>query len=276
MKAPEIDYRTLLKEAWESKRKKNPAYSLRAFSRDIGLSVSKLSLVLRGEARLGVDHAFQIAPRLGLDEETQEAFRLSAVIEVTRNPDLQAEYVNRLASLQGQSESVQLSLDIFRAIADWYHIPLLLLLSQSREDQSSRALAKRLGITTTEVDCAIDRLMRLNLIERDEEVGRYRRSTQFNQIYSPRRNEALRRFHREMGEKALTAVSERETHERVVGSETFTLRPEHLKEIEARIMNFKKEISQLVDQLSDLPSNEDHEIYHLQIICFPITERKSK
>lgn len=269
------DYRVVLKETWESKQKKNRAYSLRAFARDIGLSVSKLSLVLRGEARLGVDHAFRIAPKLGLSEEAQEAFRLSAVIEVTRNPDLQADYVNRLATLQGQGEAVQLSLDTFRFIAEWYHIPLILLLSLSKEDQTSKALAKRLGITATEIDCAIDRLVRLQLVERDEATQRFRRSAQFNQIISARRNEALRRFHREMAEKGLRAITEHEAHERVLASETFTLRPQHLKEIEARVMAFKKEISQLVDTLAEVPSEQSHEIYHLQLNCFQVTERKS-
>ncbi len=273
MKPNELtDYRILLKEAWEGKRRKNPAYSLRAFARDIGLAPSKLSLVLRGEARLGIDHAYRVASKIGLSAQDEEAFRLSAVIEVTSNPELQSDYVQRLQQVLGQNESAQLSLDVFRAISDWYHIPLLVLIDQPSEDLGTPALARRLGISTTEVDCALDRLNRLQLIERDVESNRWKRVDGFNQIVCMRRDEAMRKFHRQMYQKGMQTIDAHQADERVIGTETFALSPSRLKELERKVVEFKQEVSNWVDA-GPIEKNDSvtTEVYHLQVHCFRIT-----
>ncbi|MGE0617107.1 MAG: hypothetical protein AB7P04_15865 [Bacteriovoracia bacterium] len=47
-----MDYRELLKAALAQRIQKNPAYSLRAFARDLGISPGHLCEVLSGKHRL--------------------------------------------------------------------------------------------------------------------------------------------------------------------------------------------------------------------------------
>lgn len=68
------------------RKQKNPAYSLRAFARDLGISRTAISDVVRGNRRLSVQNIENIARVLHLDSETVESLKddLQHVLEPER------------------------------------------------------------------------------------------------------------------------------------------------------------------------------------------------
>jgi plasmid maintenance system antidote protein VapI len=59
----------ILTNAFEEKRSRNPSYSLRAFSRDLEISVSHLSAIMNGQKKLSTQQAGKIAIKLQLAPE---------------------------------------------------------------------------------------------------------------------------------------------------------------------------------------------------------------
>ena len=69
-----MKYQDILNEYFLIKKEVNPAYSLRAFARDLGLPSSNLSNVLKGKQGLSIKSALQILERLKIKGRDRELF----------------------------------------------------------------------------------------------------------------------------------------------------------------------------------------------------------
>jgi uncharacterized protein (TIGR02147 family) len=68
------EYIYLLKEAYEQKKQKNPSFSVRSFSKYLGLGETFLSLLFNGRRQLPVEKAKTVAEKLNFDEKSREVF----------------------------------------------------------------------------------------------------------------------------------------------------------------------------------------------------------
>lgn len=73
--------RVFLSLLYEEKRAKNPKYSLRAWARRIGVSVSTLSRVVSGERPLSYELAVKVVEHLEVSESDQTILILMALRE---------------------------------------------------------------------------------------------------------------------------------------------------------------------------------------------------
>jgi plasmid maintenance system antidote protein VapI len=55
-----VDYREIIKAEFLKRRSENPFYSLRKFSKELGIAPSHLSYLIRGERGLSKDNALQV------------------------------------------------------------------------------------------------------------------------------------------------------------------------------------------------------------------------
>ncbi len=69
-----FDYRDWLASELQTRKSKNPFFSLRGFSRKIGVSPATLSQLLSGKRRLTERTALKIVECLGLDESMKQRF----------------------------------------------------------------------------------------------------------------------------------------------------------------------------------------------------------
>ena len=74
-------YREILKDIFVQRVSNNPSYSLRAFARDLDLSVSYLSEVLTSKKILKATYIDQIILKLNLDENSATIFKESCIFE---------------------------------------------------------------------------------------------------------------------------------------------------------------------------------------------------
>lgn len=75
-------YTQFLNEEFERRQSKNPSYSARAFARDLGLDVSGVLRVMRGEATPTLKSAVQMAAQLKLEAESAKRFVDSVAAEL--------------------------------------------------------------------------------------------------------------------------------------------------------------------------------------------------
>ncbi|MGK5081711.1 TIGR02147 family protein [Bdellovibrionota bacterium FG-1] len=257
-----------LREAYLKRRANNPAYSARAFARHLGVSQPYLSLLMADKRKLALDTALKLSIGLQFSDEEREGFLVSVSLYSQGDTKSRAFLQSRLGTAE-KSESVQqleLQVERFKALGQWYHVAILDLSTTDGFDPSHKSIARRLGITELEVRDAIERLLRLRLLEATK--GTYRKTLKHFVIPTERSEECIRSLHRQMIQKGLDQLelhSERDFKRREVTGITFAIDPGKVSEARARIAQFKKEMAAF------LTESDCSEVYQMNVQFFPLT-----
>jgi uncharacterized protein (TIGR02147 family) len=198
------DYVEILKDHLSERCKRNKGYSLRAFARDIDISPQRLSHILNGRHGLSSKSALIIAKNLGLDEIETTFFCTLVEQKHARSKLVKEEASKKLNEMK--SFYKDLSIDHFKIIADWYHFAIMELSLTESFRSNYKWIAKALGITEVEVKMAIERLLRLELIQVSKQ-GEISITGNFFADPKGTPSEALRQFHKQLMQKAQEAVS---------------------------------------------------------------------
>jgi len=151
------NYRSFLKATLAEKAQKNPQFSLRAFSQFLGLTHGALGQVLRGNKNLSFDRAVDIANKLKLSKREKDYFCTLVQFEAAKNPETKIELLEKLNRLRPNSTINHVSVDTFKAMSEWYHLPILTMTGLAGFVFNTKNIAIRLGITPIDASIAIDR-----------------------------------------------------------------------------------------------------------------------
>ena len=267
------DYRAYLRSELSERKRRNGAYSMRAFARGLGITQSAVSQILARKKNLSPARALNLAGKLNLDPRETEYFCLLVQLEGARDPLLRERLLGQAHTLNPRRAPHELSVDLFRSIASWYHLVIRNLTEVDGFEFTPANIARTLGISPLEAEVAIDRLERLELIEKDPTTGRYSRTQGYSVIQSSVPNGALREFHTQMLEKARESLEQQRPQERVTGSETFAFSPEHMD----AARQLTEDYFQKMKTLQSRPGRRTH-VYHLGVQFFTTTpgERKPR
>ena len=147
------DFRLFLQAELARRCSRNEQYSLRAFAQSLGFDHSSLSQMLRGKRRITLDTIRELCPRLSVDAARTERFLTQANATTREVPTVTYNAI------------VQLAQDAAGLMSEWsgYAILELVRLRDFRAD--TRWIANVLGISPDEVNIALQRLLRLGLLE---------------------------------------------------------------------------------------------------------------
>lgn len=207
------DYRGILEERFAERHARNPSYSLRAFARDLEISVSRLSEVLNRRNHLSGQSADQIALRLDFDDDERAYFRDLVECQTARTETLREQAQIRLLKYRFEDEEAQLSMDQFKLIADWYHFAIMELFKTKNFVCEPGKVAEILALPLDIVDEALDRLVRLQFVAKVK--NQYSLIKTRTMTDCKTRSEALRRFHERVLAKAAEALGTQARSERV-------------------------------------------------------------
>lgn len=112
------DYRQFLVMELSKRNRRNSAYSLRSFARDLGLSPSSLSEIVNRRAGLSPEKASLLAERLKLDPFQQQIFSLSAGMLHSRSEEKRRVFWRKLRSLNLQN-LVEAGKNTQAQVQDW-------------------------------------------------------------------------------------------------------------------------------------------------------------
>lgn len=262
------NYRSFLKATLAEKIQSNPQFSLRAFALHLGLSHAALSQVFKGTKNLSYDRALDIATRLKLSDAEKEYFCTLVQYESAKSSQLKSELLDKLNRIRPLHQVHHLSLDKFKLIADWYHLPILNMTYIKDFNFNAKTVALRLGITTNEAEVAIERLERLGMLSKDE-TGRLVKTEERFLASSDDMSAALRKFHRQFLEKAIDALENQTTAEKINGSETFAFNQQKIARAKEITEDFYNKILALAGEDDD---GGPTDVYHLQVNCFNLTK----
>ena len=266
----------ILREVFLERKSKNSAYSTRAFARDLGMSQALVSLVFNGKRPLTLKQATQISVLLHFPKDKAEQFIESALMALPENSKalkkIQRARRHGLAA-QVASEPLFINLEIerFKAISQWYHLAILDLSTTQGFVSDSVWISRRLNIGPIEARDAMDRLVSLGLAR--IENGMFCKAQ--SKIYFPttRSEVAVRSFHRQMIGKALDQLGktdETSFQARRISGLTIAIPRSRVEEAKRRIQEFEKELAAFATE------GDCDEVYQLNVQIFPLTQAVSK
>ncbi|MCO4792152.1 MAG: TIGR02147 family protein [Bacteriovoracaceae bacterium] len=253
----ETNYRHYLQGELVRRISANPRYSQRAFAKSLGLSPGELSEILSGKRRLTLKKAMKISKSMGLN--SHETRHLLMLVE---NEVIDAETPS---SSQDEVEGRKnLEMDIFNIISEWYCFAILNLSECEGFIWSTTWIGRKLGISPLQVKVAIERMMRVGLIE--ETKDGLKSSEDF--IFSPDGipSQAIRNYHSAILKKATESLETQNLDEREITGLGFAVDPKHIPTIKKEIQEFRDMIAQKYSK------GEKTVIYQLELALFKLSE----
>jgi uncharacterized protein (TIGR02147 family) len=238
----------------------NARYSLRAYARALGLSSGALSEILRGQRPISLKGAVKISKALGLGQA--EAKKFYEAVETQKRSALSELAWN--APPPRPLDRKQLDEDAFHLVSEWYHFAILNLMDCEGFRWQARYIARRLGVSISQAQMAMGLLLRMGLVARQEE--QVRASQDFVLSPSGISSAAIRKYHRQMLEKASQALELQKVSEREMTGIGFAIDP-------GKVDQIKKEMADFQDQIiAKYSKGKKHEVYFLEMALFRITK----
>jgi len=262
---PERRYQDLLMREFEVRIKRNASYSLRAYARDLGLSVSSLSRILGGKQGVSLVKAKAMARELGLGHDEADYFCSLVSAAHARSGKLREHAKQSLGS--EKTQVAELSLEYFKTIADWYHYAIIELTGIQGFRNDPKWISEQLGVSVAIVKAAIARLLKLELIE-ETRTGSLRKTEDFRATPSGIPNRAIQDHHAQLLKKAETALEAQSLEERDFSNVTFTMNRDDLDWAREEIKKFRRELTKRL-----AASSSKDALYQLSIYLFSLKEK---
>jgi uncharacterized protein (TIGR02147 family) len=250
--------RQLLQKEYTERSQRNPRYSLRAFSKFLGLSHTVVSLVMADKRPLSLKASEIVAERLGLSPIEREKL-------ISYHP-----YRNRQNQYTVDSESLghryqKIDLATFEQISDWTHFAILSLLETKNFKLEDKWIARRLGIPLLRAKIAIECLLKLQFIEKKGK--RWVQTGRPLVVENQTSTTATRKFHRQLLEKAIESLENDPISLRDFSSVTMAIDPRLIPLALKRIRKFRREL------MHELESSGDPlEVYNLTVQIYPVSK----
>jgi uncharacterized protein (TIGR02147 family) len=253
------------------KKERNPKFSLRSWSKQLGYeNPSMLASVLKGERRLQADLCEKIAMNLKLSATEQKYFKLLVLQGIAKTEDEKTMYSEMIvkARMQSSTPMFDLSLDSFRFMSDWYHVAILEMLELKDFKYDTIWISKRLGkgLTKELVKLAIERLIRLGLVQESKLRKLLKRKDGSVVLENNITSEAIRNHHAQFLEFARDSIFNQDVNKRDIRGTTITLKKENFKTAQEILKKAHLEIAKLSC------NKNGEEVYQLSTQFFCLTE----
>ncbi|RYZ63836.1 MAG: TIGR02147 family protein, partial [Proteobacteria bacterium] len=169
----QVAVQKLLRRKLNELQARNPSFSVRAFAARLKLQPSATNEILKGERRVSRKLAERLAISLHLDPSERAEFLKHFPLK--RSKTAVTDRGSNIGSELSERDVLKLTSDQFSVISDWIHFAILNLTKLENAPQDYAAISERLGITETKATSAVDRLLRLGLLEKNSS-GEWKRT----------------------------------------------------------------------------------------------------
>jgi uncharacterized protein (TIGR02147 family) len=244
----DTSFRLFLQSELARRCARNAQYSLRAFALHLGVDHSTLSQWLRGRRPITARSIETIGAKLSLSADAVEQY-----IEHSRRDDGATVPADILTG------------DTFTMIGDWYHFAILELTRLDEFRCDSRWIARVLDISVDEVNLAIQRMIRLGLLDMESADRWVDRSGDARVSLGSLSRDTLERQQEQSKQLSIAAIRTTPVTVREHSSITLAINSARLPRAVELIARCRQ---QLLDLLQDGAADD---VYQLEIALFPIT-----
>jgi hypothetical protein len=237
-----------LQNLLRAKQLKNAQYSLRAFSRSLGIPHSTLSLYFRGQRQLSRPAIQKICEHIDWKGE-----EVSTLLQTPANPD---------------SEFHTLELDQYESMSDWVHFAILSLTKISSFKIAPENIAERLGIEESYASDCMERLIRLGILEKARN-GKWIQSTLPLKVDNKVSTAATRKAQRMLIEKSVESLENDAFEDRDFNAVMFAMDRSLVPLAKEKIRKFRRKL------MTELESaGAANEVYTFSMQLFPVSKKK--
>jgi uncharacterized protein (TIGR02147 family) len=257
----------MLEREFEMRRAQNPAYSLRAYARDLRLSPSLLSEVMSGRKGLSVGKAKEMLTKIDLAARERQLFLLSTEACHSRTKNEKQRASDELKKALHREVGKKIISDQEFALANnWYHHATLELTELNDCEHTAKWFAHRLGLSTPVIEKALERLLALHWLEFQN--GRYFVTSEESETANELPSSARKRFHAEMIKKSEQALFHDLSEEREFQTMTLAFDRTQISQAKEMIQNFQREFSKKF-----LKMKHKNSIYQLSVQFFRLDKK---
>lgn len=259
------DAREYLSFEYELRKARRPAYSMRAFARDLHMSPSGLNDFMKGRVGMSRKRAEEIATLLFWTDLRREHFVDLVLAKYDKEAGVRKTALMRVRS-RLKDGTLGLSVDAFKAISDWYHL-VILELCGVKDNLTAAEIAKELSLAPATAGKAIKRLLRLGLLATGDKG--LKPVDDVSHFGDEQPSEAIIEFHSQILEMALVALKEKSMKERESHSLVYAVKSQDVATMNKEI---RKAALTIINKYAQTSNADTIRILTLQI--FPVWERK--
>lgn len=243
-----LDYREYLKDFYSHKKTTTPSFSLGTFSQKAGLQARNyLKRVMDGERPLSPDLIPKFCLGLGLAAKEKIYFEALVNFNQSRDSEAKRHYFSALqqAAQNIKGSAVEIAQDQFDVFSYWFILPIreLVLLKDFEENPHYIVKKMKNKISRKEAQMALDLLLRLGLLVRDEKTQRLKQADPVLRYDANVVNMVVREFHKQTLDRTKDAITEDEF-------ESWDLRSLSLAVPLSEIKNVHKLLGEFIHELN--------------------------
>ena len=272
-KKPQIygysNYRKFLGDHYLYEKETQRRFSFRVFSRQAGFtSPNFLKLIIEGKRNLSGESVQKLVGSLKLNRNESDFFRNLVLLNQSTLVEERRFYAEQLLRSREYRKLHPLKPAQHAYYSRWYLVPIreLVATSHFREDAEWIAHALQPQISTADARKAIETLLELGLLKRDEK-GKLIQSESLLSTGDEVTSAAVGKFHKEMIQKGSEAIDRFASEDRDISALTLGVSRKGAQQIKQMIQRFRKEILSIASQ----ELNADA-VYQINFQFFPVTE----
>lgn len=265
------DVGSFLKD-WFEYLKKNHKMSLREITKDAEISVGYLSMVLSGKRRLTEKAFNKLISHLKLSPPEKKFLNLLHTIGETESPLLRVEALAEMAKISSFRKVNQKEYDTYKYLTKWYFVAIreMILLPDFKNDPNWIQERLRGRISLKEVSEALEFLEEKKLVLKDDS-GKYYLSQVDLACKEGVYKISLAEFHRQILDMAHKSIHEVSRDKRYILGRTVAINATEFDKAKEIFDEAMKKIEMLGSS-----KESDQEVYHFELVTFPMTEKKEE
>ncbi|MBD3315526.1 MAG: TIGR02147 family protein [Chitinivibrionales bacterium] len=263
------DYRALLKDLYEDTKRRKKFFSYRYIARKIGFSSAGFfSNIIQGKRNISNETIFKFADLYGFSKRQTGFFELLVHFNQAKEHERRRFYFEKLLTFK-RSRFHQLGVDQYEYFEKWYYVAIRELLNYFpfRGDYKELGRMLRPAINPSETKKAVDLLERLGLIERKDDDS-YHVTDAVVTTGREFRSVAVHNFQRATIDLAKESIDRFPRNQRLISTLTLNLSEGVYKEIVDKLVEFEREVLELVQNDHDNPDR----IYQFNFQVFPLAD----
>lgn len=244
----ELKIHNILRKEYFNKLDHNPAYSIRAFARDIGVGKTTLHEILNNDKKLNQLTCERVLEYLEYPEDLKDL-----VLNYNLRPESDENYK-------------ELTDEEFKTIATCEHYGVLSLARTGLCEFNKNSLAERLDISVDDLEEIVDDLKELDLIAIKENYL-HRTPRPLTTSYDIK-SSTIRGYHKNNLDKIKGALDGVEVDLRDIASSTFLMEPAKIKVLKRELKSLRRKL------VSDFENEgKESEVFLLNFSLIPISRR---
>lgn len=267
-----IDYRKLLKDLYEDRKKEFPFFSYRYIAQKVGFSSAGFFInVVQRKRNISSEFIFKFAQVFKLKRAETEYFELLVFFDQAKDHDQKKYYFEKILSSKKSKIKVT-DARHYEFYSKWYYTAVREVLNFYKFSGNFGELAKAVSpaITPAEAKKAVSLLEGMGFIKRTER-GSYQLVDDIITTGYEAKSLAINNYLISTTELARQAIDRYPRDRRSMSTLTFSCSANGFAQIEDRLKRFRREILEIVRSDKDIDR-----VYHMNFHVFPMSSPAPK